>query len=241
MRLAVISDIHANWDALDEVLRDIDALQIDAIVDLGDNIGYGPEPNRVIQTLMERNLPSVLGNHELAVVNPKYLNWFNPIAKASLLKTIEMLTDESRRYIYGLKTHLLRYGCRFVHGFPPDSPTLYHFEIPAPEKIRILKKIKQRICFIGHTHDVNLISFDGSQLTHQALEKGTTVLAPNCRYIISSGSVGQPRDGNNNAKYIIWDEAAEKIEVRHVPYDIAKTAAKIIAAGLPKVHADRLF
>ena len=241
MRLAVISDIHGNCDALNEVLIDIDRSKIDATVSLGDNIGYGAEPNQVIRRLRQRSIPSVMGNHELAVVHKQHLSWFNPIARASLLKTIELLSEESWQFISGLQTHLVRYGCRFVHGFPPDSPTLYRFEISSDEKRRTIESLPEKICFIGHTHDLNLLSYDGSQLIRQPLECGITALAGDCRHIISCGSVGQPRDGNNNAKYVIFDDVEGTIEVRCLSYDIAAAAEKIIAAGLPKVHADRLY
>jgi predicted phosphodiesterase len=241
MRLAVISDIHANLDALASVLEDIDQNGLDAVISLGDNIGYGAEPNEVIRMLRQRDIPSVLGNHEWAVVHPEKLTWFNPVARASLEKTIDMLTDVSLAYISGLPTYLVRHGCRFVHGFPPDSPTLYRFEIPSDEKRCIMENLPERICFIGHTHELHLIAYDGSQLIRQPLDRGVTDLAGSYRYIISVGSVGQPRDGNNNGKYVIFDDAGGSIEIRYVPYDVRAAADKIIAAGLPKVHAERLF
>ncbi len=241
MRLAVITDIHGNWDALVNVLQDIDHSGVDKIFCLGDNIGYGPESDRVIQTLRDREIPSILGNHELAVINREYLAWFNPMARKSLEKTIEMLSDNTLSYLSDLERVLVHGEYRFVHGFPPDSPSTYRYEVPDYKKRRIFETMEEKICFIGHTHDLNLIAYNGETLTSELLVKGPSILSFENRYIISAGSVGQPRDGNNNAKYVIRDESAGTIEVRYIPYDITSVAEKILAAGFPGIHARRLL
>ena len=87
MKTAVISDIHGNYDAFRKVIEDIDEVGVDRVLSLGDNIGYGPEPDRVVQDIISRGIPSVLGNHELAINDEEYLNWFNPVARKSLIKT----------------------------------------------------------------------------------------------------------------------------------------------------------
>lgn len=241
MRIAVVSDIHGNWDALAAVLEDIDTIGVDSIICLGDCIGYGAEPDRVLQTMQQRGIPSMLGNHEQAVLEPKRLDWFNPLARQSLVKTAAMLTENSRRYINGFPSHSVLNGCRFVHGFPPDSVTTYYFEVPSAEKRRILSAMPEAHCFIGHTHDLKLVDYDGRTLTEAALTEEPVSLIPQRRYVVSVGSVGQPRDGDNRAKYVIWDARAKALRVRYVSYDIAAAAAKIIAAGMPRIHADRLW
>lgn len=241
MRIAVITDIHGNWDALVNVLEDIEHSGVDKIFCLGDNIGYGPEPNRVIQTLRDCEIPSILGNHELAVLKREYLAWFNPTARRSLEKTIELLSDNALKYLSSLERVLVHGEYRFVHGFPPESLSTYRYGVPVYKKRRIFETMEERICFIGHTHDLNLIAYNGETLTSELLVKGSLILSLDQRYIISAGSVGQPRDGNNNAKYVIWDESTETIEVRYIPYDITSVAEKIIAAGFPGIHAKRLL
>ncbi|MEJ2286498.1 MAG: metallophosphoesterase family protein, partial [Desulfobacterales bacterium] len=114
MRLAVFSDTHGNYDALEQVLKDIDRSDVDAVISLGDNIGYGPEPERVIKKLKSRNIPSVQGNHELAANDEEYLNWFNPAARKSLIKTRTLLSKTSLRYISQLEPFMTSYDCRFV-------------------------------------------------------------------------------------------------------------------------------
>ena len=241
MRLAVISDIHGNYEALQQVMGDMDSSQVDAVISLGDNIGYGPEPDRVVQEIKTRNIPTVQGNHELAVKDEEYLNWFNPAARRSLLKTRNLLSDASLRFISQLDPVLTAYGCRFVHGFPPDSPLIYMFQVSDGRKKQVLEKAAERLCFIGHTHTLDIIGFDGQQIENQNFPEGITRLDEKKKYIINIGSVGQPRDADNNAKYVIWDSSADTIDVRFVWYDIAAVVSKIQAAGLPEEHAQRLW
>ena len=242
MRIAIISDIHGNLDAFGQVLNDIDASDIDAVVCLGDNVGYGPEPEQVIRQVRKRKIPCVMGNHERAVSDRAHLNWFNPIARISLKKTITMLSEESISYIKGMKLSSVVYQSRFVHGFPPDSTDIYLFQVPDHTLNQTFKEMKERLCFVGHTHELKLIGFDGKVSQRIPLKEGIiTQLDSDRKYIINVGSVGQPRDGNNNAKYVIWNTSEDSLEVRFVPYDIAAVVSKIMAAGLPRVHADRLW
>ena len=241
MRLAVISDIHGNFDAFQQVLADIDKSGIDEVISLGDNVGYGPEPDLVIQQIRARQIPSVQGNHELALNDPEYLNWFNPSARKSLVKTRSLLSDESLRYISKLQPFLTSHDCRFVHGFPPDSPLMYMFQASEQNKIEVFEKSPERLCFIGHTHTLELIGYDGQQLEYHDLPQGLTGLVREKKYIINVGSVGQPRDAGNDAKYAIWDSVDDAIDIRFIPYDIASVVKKIQDAGLPEEHANRLW
>jgi len=229
-------------DAFRQVLNDIEASAIDAVVCLGDNVGYGPEPEQVIRQVRELNIPCVMGNHEQAVLDGEYLNWFNPTARKSLQKTMTLLSEESFNFIRGMKSSLVIYESRFVHGFPPDSMNLYLFQVSKNTLEQTFKEMKERLCFVGHTHELKLIGFDGNVSEHISLQKGPVKpLHKNRKYIVNVGSVGQPRDGNNNAKYVIWNTSEDSLEVRFVSYDIAAVVSKIMAAGLPQVHADRLW
>lgn len=241
MRLAVISDIHGNYDALQQVLADIDRSGIDEVVSLGDNVGYGPEPDLVVQDIQRRQIASVQGNHELALKDPEYLNWFNPSARKSLIKTRGMLSEESLHFIKNLEPFLTSHNCRFVHGFPPDSPLIYLFQASDRSKKEVFEKSTERLCFIGHTHTLEIIGYDGGELEYNDLPQGLTPLDRNKKYIINIGSVGQPRDASNDAKYAIWDSADDTIEIRFIAYDIASVVKKIQDAGLPEEHANRLW
>lgn len=241
MKLAIISDIHGNYDAFRKVMADIDKSGVDRIISLGDNIGYGPEPDRVVQKIMARDIPSVQGNHELAVKDEEYLNWFNPVARKSLIKTSDLLSESSNKFVTELEPFLTLDDCRYVHGFPPDSPLIYMFQASERRKKQIFEEIPQRLCFIGHTHTLEIIGYDGNSMEYSDLPEGLTNLAGDKKYMINIGSVGQPRDTNNDAKYVIWDSSADTIDVRFISYDIAAVVQKIKDAGLPAEHAQRLW
>ena len=241
MRIAVLSDIHGNMDAFEKVLEDIERIRPDAVFSLGDNIGYGPEPERVIQTLMRLQIPSVLGNHELAANDPGFLEWFNPLARRSLAMTFERLSPESLGFIQQLPTHLSAHGLRMVHGFPPDSPTLYMFQVESRQKHQILMSLPERVCLVGHTHVLEIASGDRAGLSEVAFLEGENALDTEHAYLINIGSVGQPRDGDLRAKYVVWDAVRNTLDIRCVAYDARAAAAKIIAAGMPEAHARRLL
>ena len=241
MKLAVISDIHGNIEAFRAVLSDMHATDYTDVVCIGDCIGYGPDSEAVVGEVIKREIPATLGNHELAVCDKKNLNWFNPMARISVEKTIAKLSDASISYIKKLPPSRVIAQCRCVHGYPPESVRTYLFQKAPHALIKTIRAMEESVCFVGHTHDLELISFDGRQVERHPLKQGITALDAHNRYIINVGSVGQPRDGNNNAKYAIYDTDSQELEIRFVPYDIAATVAKIKASGLPKAHANRLW
>ncbi len=241
MKLAVISDIHGNLEALEAVLADMNRQQIDETVCLGDCIGYGPDPEAVLVRIRELGIPTCLGNHEQAAIDPKLRDWFNPQAKKSLEHSLTMLSPGSLDFIKTLPAVYRQASARFVHGFPPDSITRYHFQVPPEEMIDIAWQIPEPLCFIGHTHLLNLFVLDGRTVESTCLSQGTVFLAPHRRHIVNVGAVGQPRDGNDHAKYVIWDSHAKSIEVRFVAYDIGTVVQKIRDRGFLKMHANRLW
>jgi predicted phosphodiesterase len=241
MRLALISDIHGNTEALSRVLTDIDSSRIDIIACLGDIIGYGPEPNQAISAIRNRKIPTIIGNHEMAAIDPRHLGTFNPFAKESMEITTKLLTLASFRFIQGLESSVVIDGCRLVHGFPPDSSQIYATHTSEIARHEAFRQMAEKICFIGHTHGLEIIDFDGNHLSRSQLSEGMRNLDRERQYIISTGSVGQPRDGNNQAKYVIWDSRSYSVDVRYISYDIKVVADKIIEMGLPKIHASRLW
>jgi predicted phosphodiesterase len=241
MRIAIFSDIHGNFDAFERVLDDIDGQRIDQLLCNGDCIGYGPEPEQVVAEIRRRKIPTVMGNHENAAIDRKALNWFNPLAQVSLKATVTMLSRESLEFISRLPTSLVTAGCRYVHGYPPDCFKTYLFRKASNALQKTLEEMEESVCFVGHTHDLEIITYDGHTVERSPLGQGTLELDPEFKYLVNIGSVGQPRDGNNNAKYVIWEPQHQCLEVRFVPYDIAAVVAKIEAAGLPEQHGRRLW
>lgn len=240
MRLAILSDIHGNLDAFEAVLEDLATRRVDAVYSLGDNIGYGAQPEEVVELLLRRGIPSVLGNHELAALDPSTLDWFNPAARRSLVLTLSWLPPDTQALLAALPAFRSVHGLRLVHGFPPDSPTTYLFEIPWIDFAARFATFPERLCFVGHTHLLGLYRLHEGQVFEETLREGEQALDPASRYLVNVGSVGQPRDGDPRAKYVIWDEGRGTMEVRCVPYDASAAAAKILARGLPPEHARRL-
>ena len=241
MRLAVISDIHGNLEALHRVFADIEASRADRIICLGDMIGYGPDPEAVVEAIREHDIPSLMGNHELAVLKPETLEGFNPLARLSLEKTIKRLSSGTIRYIRGLEYFQRIASCRCVHGFPPDSPRTYLFSVSEPELRTAFKALAEPCCFLGHTHVPAVFAFDGKAIQRHRPERGVIRLDSGRKYMINAGSVGQPRDGDNHAKYVIWDSETHRLALRYVSYDIAAVVRKITLLGFPKAHAQRLW
>ncbi|MGD8250691.1 MAG: metallophosphoesterase family protein [Desulfobacterales bacterium] len=244
MTIAIISDVHGNFDAFEAVLEDIALAGATRIYSLGDNIGYGGEPDRVVRTLMDRGIPSVIGNHELAVREPAQLNWFNPQAREALKRTIDLMSEDALAAVEAFPDWRVADGVRMVHGFPPDCPLTYQFQLTRSEQDDILSAMDEPICFIGHTHYPDILLWDGVTSQRIDFPEGLftfTHTGSEARWVINVGSVGQPRDGNNNAKYVLYAPENHTVELRYVPYDIEAAAEKILAAGLPAHNARRLW
>ncbi len=240
MKLAVLSDIHGNLEAFQAVLDEIQPLSIDRVISLGDNIGYGPDSEAVTSLIRARNIASVLGNHEMAVKKKQTLAWFNPTAQKAWAIASAQLSDESLDWIGTLPRYRVLAGTRFVHGVPPDSVFLYLFQLPENKLIQKLALSKESVCFVGHTHELGMVSWDGTRLGKETAVPGTYPLEPDRNYIINAGSVGQPRDGTPGAKFVLFDTQTLELTVKSVSYPFEKTRKKIIAAGIPEMYADRL-
>jgi predicted phosphodiesterase len=240
MKLAVISDIHSNFEAFESVLKDIKTTSVDKIISLGDNVGYGAEPEKIIQAIQKNNIESVLGNHEYACIENNYLITFNKRAEKALLINKNLLSLESLNYISNLDRCIVRHDCRFVHGLPPMSVTRYVKHESKKNLAMRMKSIPEQISFVGHTHEMGLYeSLDGKiQITK--MDKTKLILDKNSSYIVNTGSVGQPRENSIKARYIIWDSDERSIEPRAVTYNNKKAAKKIIQAGIPEIYSERV-
>ncbi len=237
MRTAVISDIHGNLEAFNSVLEDIQSRQIDSIVSLGDNIGYGADSEKVIQLLISNYIPTVLGNHEMAAINDNVFNWYTGDTKKALQIAIENLSGDSLRYLRKSGISLSNSGCFFVHGFPPDSFRLYLHQANDDQLRRAFTGMTEDLCFVGHTHRLRIVYYENNQILFSPMNNERLTLQKNTKYIINAGSVGQNRDGNAQANYVIWDSLTYQLEIRTVEYDSAAAAQKIIAAGIPSRFA----
>jgi len=240
MRVAVMSDIHGNIEAFEKVLRDIDKSCIDRIVNLGDSIGYGPDPEKVLTLIQNRAILNILGNHEQAALNKTLRLFFKPDARKSLERTMRFLTPSSLSYLRPLLEFRLFNKALFVHGCPPDSCDTYLDDLSNREIKNIFNSYKNTIAFAGHTHKLMLISYNGEAVSFHELNDLPVKLDGNIRYIVNVGSVGQPRDGDSRAGYVIWDTVRNSLEAKRIPYDIKSTADKIIKRGFRQKDADCL-
>ncbi|MDA3833080.1 MAG: metallophosphoesterase family protein [Spirochaetales bacterium] len=244
MRIAILADIHANYQALQAVLADIDTQNIDDIICLGDNIGYGPQPDEVVRALMTRNIFSITGNHELGLHDKRYYKRLNFTPQDSLDLTRDLLSEETLAWSIALPTHVLRHGARFVHGSPPDSPTQYIVNPTDKKMKRLLASYPEQLCFYGHTHNMEMFicEEDKSTIIHKAhLNANTYTFVDQSRYLITPGSVGQPRDWlNRKAKYGIWQIPENTIEIRALSYDVQTTIALLNKSKFHSSNAARL-
>lgn len=242
MRIAILSDIHGNFQALQAVLADLQTVEVDRIVTLGDNIGYGPEPEEVVQTLIDRQILSVIGNHELALRSQSYFQRLNPTPRISLEITRTLLSEENLLYCMSLPVYLVEQNARFVHGCPPESITTYLLTPSSDRLARIFMSLPQTIGFFGHTHDLACYVNHGQVYWEKEVSIMNLELKPDRRYLINPGSVGQPRDGiNNYAKYGVWDLDKKSFTWCAVPYNVQKTVQLLNERKFPQTNADRLL
>ena len=241
MKIAIISDIHGNFEALKSVYADIRVNDIDTIVCLGDMVGYGPEPEAVVNFIIEKDIATIAGNHELALVDETRLIDMSDDARASIIITRKLISVTTLAFIKQLPRHYTADYLFFVHGMPPDSAFTYLNWLGDGEIVARMNSVPQRMIFVGHTHRPSCYSFDEIDLDVIFPPEGITQLSPDTQYIVNVGSVGQPRDGDTQAKYVIFDTEADEFDLRFVEYDIKKTADQIIELGFPRFNAQRLF
>jgi predicted phosphodiesterase len=241
MKIAVISDIHGNFEALLSVFDDIRSAEANEILCLGDFVGYGPQPEEVAQFLLKSEIPCVLGNHENAILHPSSLIHFNEDAMVSIEITRDLISKETLEYIANMKPNLILDDLLFVHGAPLDSFTDYITRLSDDRLMGIFEDLEQQVAFIGHTHHPLHCFCDGQEFEFDRLHQGTNPLDPKRKHIINVGSVGQPRDGNSDAKYVIFDDTDFTVDLRFVNYDIDKTANLLAKRNFPKFNAERLY
>ena len=243
MKYAIISDLHANLEALQAVLDDASP-RVDAVVCLGDIVGYNANPHECLRMVRETCAVVIAGNHDQAACGMRRYDDFNDWAREAMDWTRQQLSAAEVDYLKALPdTASFGNDWLAAHGSPRDTDE-YLFEASGFETaFDSLRRLwpKTRGCFVGHTH-LPMIWRDDSEgrvVQVKAESRGVTLDARD-RYIVNPGSVGQPRNGNPLAAYVILDEAAARIEFRRVSYDIAAAQEKIYDAMLPPLLAERL-
>jgi putative phosphoesterase len=229
-RFAIISDIHGNLEALTRAFEVIDEERVDDIVCLGDTVGYGANPVECLKLVRSRCSVILLGNHDAASIDLAVANQFTLNAQLSAIWTFGALDEESKTFLRSLKPTRPMDDILLSHGSPYE-PDEWHYVISEFDMREAFRAFTERICFVGHSHIPIIFSEQGEKdaITRQG------------RFIINVGSIGQPRDGNPNLSFGIFDSEGWTYRNVRIEYDYRSAAKKIRDAGLPRALADRLI
>jgi predicted phosphodiesterase len=236
MKYAIIADIHANLEAFQVVLEDIEKQKCTHVACLGDIVGYNANPKECLDTVRAMNIPVVKGNHDEFCSSDTPLEGFSPHAAEAGNWTRNQITEEDRKWLRELKFLRLVSNFTIVHA-TLDAPQRWGYVFDKLAAAASFTYQNTAVCFFGHTHVP--VAF-----IRDSVVKGGTYskfrVEPGRKYFVNVGAVGQPRDGNPKAAYVIYDMDESSIELRRLDYDIATAQKKIIDAGLPPRLAERL-
>jgi diadenosine tetraphosphatase ApaH/serine/threonine PP2A family protein phosphatase len=236
VRVAVLSDIHANLVALDAVIASMGT--VDAVWHLGDVVGYGPEPDGVVERLAGIGSVGVRGNHDAAAVGGDEIDWFNPDAKAAIQWTRSHISSGTRDWLTALPERHVEGPFGMVHGSPREP--MWEYIVSVPVARANLAMLTTPFGLFGHTHlPMVYAEIDGAVEQIEPADGSTFTLAGR-RALINPGSVGQPRDGIVTSSFMLVDTDAGTCTWRRVPYDIAAVQGAMTAARLPRRLVDRL-
>jgi len=237
MQFIVLSDVHGNLEALMSVIDEVKTNYNGDILFLGDSVGYGPDPSECIRIIKDVSRLVLAGNHDWAATGRMDTTYFNPYARDAIEWTMEVLSDEDKTFLDSIPIYeiLTDEEICLVHSTPKE-PEQWHYLLTKWDAYINFQYFDERICFIGHSHQPVIIEMDEGGEIH--IYRNRVDLKDGCRYIVNAGSVGQPRDGNPDASYVIFD--GHSIEIKRVPYDIVSTQKKMRKAGLPEYLIQRL-
>jgi diadenosine tetraphosphatase ApaH/serine/threonine PP2A family protein phosphatase len=239
LRVAVVSDVHANLHALEAVLAEVDAGGYDEVWCLGDLVGYGPRPNECVALLQERASICLAGNHDLVVLGKISISTFGGEAGTAAAWTREVLEGPARAFLSTLEPSAVTTGAELFHGSPRDPVWDYVLSVDAVEASFELTEAP--LVLVGHSHAALAIALaDGSLAGGLAPEGTEAELGAGARLLLNPGSVGQPRDGDPRAAWLLLDFAAGRASFRRVAYPVERTQDEIRERGLPDALAERL-
>jgi putative phosphoesterase len=243
MRYLIVSDIHSNDEALSAVLARVRRKKFDKVVLLGDFVGYGANPNKVIERVrnLKREKVMIRGNHDKVAVGLEAGDLFNSVALFAANWTNERLTPANRKMLQGLKRGpaIVDGDFAICHGSPRDEDAYIFSDYDAYLNFR---EGNWKVCFFGHSHIPSIFTLEKNAIRVEVVrgERSRLVLDPRKRYLINPGSIGQPRDRNPHASYAIFDSDERVVLFDRVAYDVARAREKILKAGLPAMLGDRL-
>lgn len=239
MRVAVLSDIHANLHALEAVLEAVGEDAPDAVWCLGDLVGYGPQPNPCCALVAERADVCLIGNHDLGVLGRLNLEDFSPDAAESARWTASVLEEDHRAYLEPLEPMSIQDDVGLYHASARDP--VWEYVLTPFAALASFEISPSRILLVGHSHVALAFALAENRLETRIAPAGTELdLSGERRWILNPGSVGQPRDGDTRAAYLLLDLAENEAEYRRVEYPFERTQEEIRACGLPEALAERL-
>jgi len=237
MRIAVISDIHANLHALETVLAAVDAEGVDALWCLGDLVGYGPRPNECVALMRQRADVCLAGNHDLVVLGKIDSSAFTGEASAAATWTRRVLDADSERFLAGLEPSARAPGAELFHGSPGDP--VWDYVLDKRTAFSSFRATTAPLVLVGHSHVALEIS-DRDPLQGDQAAAGTVLELDEVRRILNPGSVGQPRDGDPRAAWLVIDTTSRRATFCRTDYPIELTQAEMREQGLPKALSERL-
>ena len=240
MRYGIFSDVHANHEALSAVYEAFEREKIDKFVCIGDTVGYGASPNECCDMVRKKAAYTILGNHDAAVAGRMDYSYYYDAARQALDYHASILSPENMTWLKGLPYEVREGDITFCHG-SPIALEEFEYIFSAEQAARCLEiwdKLST-VTFIGHSHLCKSFALTREEVFEVVATK--FVIRPEHRYIISVGSVGQPRDYDNRASYTIYDSAERTFEFKRVPYDIEVAAQKIFDSDLERNFGNRLF
>jgi predicted phosphodiesterase len=237
-RVAVISDVHANWHALEAVLAEVEREEPDELWCLGDLVGYGPRPNPCCAAVERRASVSLAGNHDLGVLGTIDLSEFTGDAVEAARWTRSVLAEGSRRFVEGLEPLGRRESVELFHASPRDP--VWEYVLTAEAAAAAFELTRSQVVLVGHSHVPLAISLADGVLDGGLAPGGTETALGSVRWLLNPGSVGQPRDGDPRAAWLLLDFGAGRAEHRRVEYEVALTQNEIRERRLPDALALRL-
>jgi predicted phosphodiesterase len=238
MRVAVVSDIHANLHALEAVLAAIDADPVDELWCLGDLVGYGPKPNECCALVQARAAVCLCGNHDLAVRGTIDLIEFSGHAGTAAAWTRNVLADEAHAFLDSLEPAGRAAGVALFHGSARDP--VWEYVLSDEAAVTTFMLAEEPLVLVGHSHAALQIALRDTVLEGGLAPNGTELELSGARWLLNPGSVGQPRDGDAHAAFLLLDLEAQRASFRRVPYDIELTQSEMRTAGLPEALIERL-
>ncbi|HSO28490.1 MAG TPA: metallophosphoesterase family protein [Candidatus Sulfomarinibacteraceae bacterium] len=236
MRIAVLSDIHANLPALDAVLAAVGS--VDAIWHLGDVVGYGPDPDGVVERLRGAGATGVKGNHDAAAVGEPGIEFFNPDARRAMEWTRTSVSPGTVAWLRALPETLRQGDVTLVHGSPREP--IWEYVTSVPVARASLDLLATRIGLHGHTHIPAAFLEEDGRIEVLSPSDGSELELRGRRALVNPGSVGQPRDGDPRSSFLVLDTDADTVRWRRTEYDVAAVQAAMRSAGLPPSLAARL-